>query len=46
MATESPIPIARRVVSDGRLLEVWPLTYGRARLYLTRLGDLDVLDQW
>jgi hypothetical protein len=43
-------PIARRELADGRALEVWPLTFGRARLLLVRTiaGDAfpDVLDGW
>lgn len=40
-------PIACGNFSDGseRRWEVWPLTYGRARLYLIS-GAIDILDEW
>lgn len=40
--------IHHRPLEDGRVLEVWPLTFGRARLHLTtyELGFPDSLAEY
>jgi hypothetical protein len=43
-------PIASKPLPDGHALEVWPLTFGRARLSLVLVVDgepyPDLLDGW
>jgi hypothetical protein len=41
-----PIPFAARVLPDGRAAEVWPLTFGRARLCVGPLGSLVYDNEW
>jgi hypothetical protein len=42
------LPRTQKDLPGGRGLEVAPLTFGRARLYLLRYGPHypDVLDEW
>lgn len=37
-------PVDRRDYSGGLAAEIWPLTFGRARLYLMHHDD--VRDEW
>jgi hypothetical protein len=45
-----PTPILRKPLDGDRAVEVWPLTFGRARLLLVAERadepDPDVLDGW
>lgn len=34
MHMSDPKPQYRRVLPDGRVLDVWPLTFGRSRLHI------------
>jgi hypothetical protein len=42
-----PVPLAARALLNGRWAEVWPLTFGRARLCVGRARDvLSYDDEW
>ena len=38
--------LASKLLSNGLLAEVFPLTFGRARLTIREPGDLGLLDGW
>lgn len=45
--SESYEPQFRRVLPDGRVLDVWPLTFGRSRLHIGReAGTMFYDDSW